>query len=281
MEILHRLNRFGQNKEIDKGTRRSLYYLKAIIQNPQPEEPALLASMGFKAEELLAYRNIILNPELKDPTTYTYGNRLRQYYGIDALLEVARKFKVDPMDNRGFISTWDTKRDTAAALNLSVPCLTNLYFFNENGQITLSADFRTHSAVSAWLTNTYGLRAIQELVCKEAGIPPGRLIVNSRWIAIDPNDAKTKAALETVQKQRTTPIQVNDPQGYFVCNTNGDTIVLEHFTSTGTKLGEYTGKTAESIKNMLRRDSAVSNPDHAVWIGMELMKAELSTNTKI
>src|SRR3989344_2783242 len=79
MEVMYRLNRFGKNIQIKKGVRRTLFNLDVHIENPAPEDHNLLREFNFDPNELLAYREDILKGELPEDTTYTYGNRMRQY----------------------------------------------------------------------------------------------------------------------------------------------------------------------------------------------------------
>ncbi len=275
MEVMYRLNRFGKNIQIAKGVRRTLFNLDVHIENPAPEREELLRKFNFDPNELQAYKEDMLLGELLEDTTYTYGNRMRKYFGVDALDEIVGRLIKDSLDRRLFISLWDTKNDMTSdtASDSSVPCLTDLYFVNLDGRLMLTANFRTHNAVSAWLLNLYGLRSIQEYVAKQAGLDTGKINVKSRWIGIDLDDGKVNSALELIEKHRKIRINVNDPRGYLVVGIRDGGIFAEHYSQNADKLKTYTGKTAMEIKDQLRQDSAISDPDHAMWIGHELARA--------
>ena len=276
MEVMFQINRFGKNTQIKKGVRRALYNLDVHIDDPSPEDSETLKRFKFDSKELNAYRESIIQGKIPEGTTYTYGNRLREYFGVDSLENVIKRLKNDPMDRRAFVSTWDNANDiiSASDSDSSVPCLTDLYFVNRDEKLMLTASFRTHSAVSGWFLNLYGLRRIQEYVSEQTGIEPGKINVKSRWIGIDPEDAKTNSALQLVDQYRRKHIDVNDPVGYFVIEALKGKIVAEHYSPTAQKLKTYTGSNAGEIKDQLRYDSAISNPDHGMWVGYELARAQ-------
>lgn len=282
-EVMYRLDRFGKNIQLKKGVRRVLFNLDVHIANPSSESEELLRKFNFDSKELWAYKKDMLKGELPENTTYSYGNRLRQYFGIDALDEVIKRLKADPLDRRCFISTWNTAKDLSAetSSDSSVPCLTDIYFVNLEGKLMLTSSFRTHNAVSAWLLNLYGLRAIQEYVAEKTNLQPGKINVKSRWIGIDPEEAKTNSALELIKKQRRIGINVNDPRGYFIVEARSGEIITEHYSPEAQKLTTYSGKTAKDIKDQLRQNSTISDPDHAIWLGYELAKAHLEIHKEL
>ena len=272
MDVIYRLDRFGKNLQLGKGTRRALYNLEVLIDDSSPESQQRLAEFGFSWNELKKYREQILDGKLPSEMSYSYGQRMRTYFGIDALEAVVSRFQKDKLDRRGFITMWDNKSDIISPndSDSSSPCLTNLYFANIDGSMLLTADFRTHNASSAWLLNAYGLRAIQEYVSEKTKIPIGRLNIKSRWIGIDPDDGKINKALELVKKYRKININVDDPQGYFVAEIRGDRIALDHYAPDGRKLKTYEGRDAIEVSSQLRQDAALSDPDHERWVGIQL-----------
>jgi thymidylate synthase len=283
MEVMYTLNRFGENIQLEKGVRRTLFNLDVHIENPEPEREDELRKFNFDPDGLRSYREDMLKGELPEGTSYNYGNRLREHFGIDSLEAIIERLKKDPLDRRLFISLWDNKEDINPAIegDSSVPCLTDLYFANNEGRLMLTANFRTHSAVSAWLMNLYGLRAIQEYVVNGVGLEAGKINVKSRWIGIDPNDGKVNSALDLVEKYRKKRLNVDDPRGYVVVSVQDNKIVAEHYSPNAEKLETYTGESAVEIKDQLRQDAAISNSDHNQWIGYELARAHLELHGEL
>ncbi len=277
MEVMYHIDRFGQNIELPKGLRRALFNLDVNIENPGFEPEERLKKFGFDPGELRAYQKDMLSPDLPDSVTYSYGHRLRAYWGLDALVKIAERLRSDTLDRHCHISLWDTKKDLSSKKgDSSSPCFTDAYFVKHpDGKLMMTSGFRTHNAVSAWLTNLYGLRAIQEFVAEKANIEPGQLNVRSRWIGIDPENSKTTAALALVNENRNIRLNLNDPKGHYEItpDTLTNEIVVLHYNSKGVLLEEIRRERAEDIKAEIRQRGGFSTFDHAVWFGMRLEKA--------
>jgi len=147
----------------------------------------------------------------------------------------------------------------------------SLYFRKFEGKLTVSATFRTHNALDAWLLNVYGLMAIQQWVADRVGLPPGALVVISHSLGLDPRELDR--ALLIIGKR---PFEVRlDPMGYFRITLDGEEIFVEHRFEDVT-LKEYRGKTAVSLQHQIARDEALSDLNHAMYLGRQLAKAELA-----
>ena len=283
MEVMHLLDRFGVNLELtgDKGKRRALFNLDVNVSNPTFEDEGNLKKFGYNPDELREYRETMINPQKQTDKTYTYGNRLREYFGIDALKVCGYRLKANPMDRHSLVSLWDTSKDLIhQGADSSSPCFTDAYFDLVNGNLMMTAHFRTHNAVSAWLTNLYGLRAIQEKVSEYSGIQPGQLNIRSRWIGIDPDNAKSIRAQKLIKENRKIPLEVNDPRGYFITEVRDNQIIVGHYSQRGILLREYAGN-PKDIKDELRLERAISDPDHAFWLGYNTAKAEFDITGKV
>ena len=279
MEVMYRIDRFGKNINIGaKGVRRALFNLDVNIIDSEVDVQRAV-EFGFCTDVAESYMAQILSGELPGDSDYSYGNRVRAYWGGDALDVVAKRLKANKDDRYSFISLWDTKRDLIDGK--SHPCLTDVYFANNDGRLMLSAGFRTHNAVSAYLYNLYALRALQEYVTEGSGIEQGQINIRSRFISIDPSDTSLDSKMNLIKERRRVPLQVNDPRGYFVANGSNGKITLDHYSPEGILIHKYEGDSASAIKNQLRRDVAVLEPDHAIWIGYNLARAEQELHGEI
>ena len=134
------------------------------------------------------------------------------------------------------MALWDTARDLT--VKEGRPCLVSLFFRQFEGKLTLSATFRTHNAMDAWLLNVYGLMAIQAWVAEQAGLRPGAIVVVSHSLGLDPKELD-RAMLIIGPR----PFKVRlDPMGYFRITLDGKEILVEHRFEDVT-LREYRGKT--------------------------------------
>jgi thymidylate synthase len=268
-EVLFLLHRFGRRVTVTKGDRLELQHVKVVVEKPEFEAEEELHEVNIAPGKLRRYQEDILRGELRPDETYNYGHRLRAYFGLDTLAACAERLKKDPEDRKSYVALWDTARDLT--VKEGRPCLVSLFFRQFEGKLTLSAAFRTHNAMDAWLLNVYGLMAIQAWVAREAGLVPGAIVVVSHSLGLDPKELDR--ALMIIGPR---PFKVNlDPMGYFRVTLDGKEILVEHRFEDVT-LKEYRGKTAVSLQHQISRDVAVSDLNHAIYLGRQLAKAEMA-----
>jgi thymidylate synthase len=269
LELLFCLTRFGRRVTLAKGERLELQNVKVVVEKPEPEPPGSLADHDLDPGRLEKYFAEFLVGELRPDEAYNYGHRLRRYFDLDAVEALAARLKKDPEDRKAYVTLWDNRRDLTA--KESRPCFVSVFVRKFEDKLTLTATFRTHNALDAWLLNFYGLMALQGAVAERAGLPPGAITVFSHSISIDPKELDRAL---TVVGKRTWQMHL-DPQGYFRVTLNGDEILVEHRFEDVT-LKEYRGKTAVAVQHQIARDLAVSDINHAMYVGRQLAKAELA-----
>jgi len=269
-QLIFKLVRFGRKVELKKGIRKELQNLKVIITDPISDPDDMLAEYDFSPEEFSRYRDEIMDGELPSLLEYTYGNRLRSYFGVDTLSLAAERLVSDPENRHQFISLWDTVvdfRDRKAN-----PCLVSLFFRVSEGRLGMTASYRTHNAIDAWLQNVHGLIRILDFVCERSELPKGALTVFSHSISLDPtNEIKYRKAL-SVAELRTHQLR-EDPHGFFRITLEEGRIVVRHLYNN-VMLKEYRSKHAERLQHDLVKDEAISDLNHALYIGRNLALAE-------
>lgn len=266
-EMLYLLTRFGHRVNLKKGDRLELQHVKVVVEKPRFEGEEQLRAAHLDPSRLRRYQEEILRGELRPDETYHYGHRLRSYFGLDTLAACAARLREDPEDRKSYITLWDTSQDLTAREGR--PCLVSLFFRRFEGRLTLSATFRTHNALDAYLLNLYGLMAIQTWVAGKAGLPPGPLVVVSHSLGLDPRELDR--AMMIIGKR---PFKVHlDPMGYFRVTLDEGEILVEHRFEDVT-LKEYRGKTALSLQHQIARDRALSDINHALYLGRQLARAE-------
>jgi thymidylate synthase len=268
-EVLYLLTRFGQRVALSKGERLELQHLKVVVENPVLEPEEQLEEVNLNSSKILDYQQDIISGNIRPDETYNYGHRLRTYFGQDNLAACAARLKRDPEDRKSYITLWDNSRDLGQGEGR--PCLVSLYFRKFEDKLTLSATFRTHNAMDAYPMNLYGLQAIQSWVAKEAGLVPGALVVISHSLGLDPKELDR--ALLIIGKR---PFKVRiDPMGYFRVTVDAGEIMVEHRFEDVT-LKEYRGRTAVSLQHQIAREVALSDINHAIYLGRQLAKAEMA-----
>ncbi|SMC22833.1 thymidylate synthase [Desulfacinum hydrothermale DSM 13146] len=272
LQLISVLHRFGRPVTLAKGKRRELQNVKVVVERPGPISSKDLDRFGLDPDRLGQYQQDILSPLLAGDETYTYGHRLRRYFGVDALTEAARRLVEDPQDRKAYVVLWDPRRDLTAPKGH--PCLVSLFFRTFQDALTLTATFRTHNALDAWLVNFYGLMAILDFVASKTGIPPGPITVVSHSISLDESQMD-RAALIAAQR----PFGYReDPMGYFRISLDRDAIVVEHRHGDIT-LKEYRHPKASKLQHEIARDGALSDINHALYLGRQLERAEWCLRT--
>jgi len=268
-ELIFRLVRFGHLTHLRKGDRQELANVRVVIREPKPDSEDELREFGFALDDLLQYQQDMLVAPLPDDQTYTYGNRIREYFGFDALDRFAEQLRENPQDRDCYLALWDSRSDIDAD---DAPCLVSLFFRVYDEQLTLTACYRTHNALDAWLKNVYGLMKAQEIVSKASGIDPGPLTIISHSISIDPS--KYDLACR-VANSKSFDLDI-DPNGQFMVSIDREAgeIVVEHISNDGYLLHEYRSAKAERLQHELARDCALSDINHALYLGRQLAEAE-------
>ncbi len=294
-ELLYLLSRFGRQVTLKKGDRLELQNVKVVVEKPEFEKIEKLLSYNIDPKRLKRYQADIIRAdfwtdetqlrgqitlplpedapvvELRPDVSYSYSHRIRQQFGIDGLVECALRLQNDPEDRKAYFSLWDNRKDLKAISGH--PCFVSLFFRKFEERLTLTATFRTHNAIDGWLLNCYGLMAIQKWVADRVRMLTGAITVISHSISIDPRELDR--AMAVVGKRSRSKVFRLDPMGYFRVTLDGKEILLEHRFGDVT-LKEYRGKTAISLQYKIARDVALSDINHAIYLGRQLAKAEMA-----
>lgn len=315
-ELVVRAVRFGRPVTLANGPRLELLGVKAVITAPALDSRHALERYGFQLEELLDYAAGMLRPGLPEDTSYTYGNRLRAHFRggsgpLDTLEAAIDRLRADPETRRAYVSLWDNSLDLAGeggearaasaqegsewagepSEEAGSPCLTTLFFRKAGDALSLTATYRAHNLLTAWLRNVYGLMAIQRHVAERCDIEIGPIAVISHSLGIDPSSPRfqlARALDEGWRRDDDTDHDTGkrslreDPNGYFVVSVDERErrIVAEHRFG-GVLVKRYSGTRADALAGEIGGDMAVSLVSHALWLGRELARHEaiLSAST--
>ncbi len=281
-EVVCRLYHFGIPVELKKGRRKELLNMKVVVNSSEPDGNKTLEEYGFSYEHFRTYQEKIISSDKPEDLAYSYGNRIRGYYkNVDFLDITVERLKKDIQDRHCYFSLWDSSKDTLKGLRKegsnSAPCLASLYFRVYQGKLCLTACFRTHNGMDAWLENLYGLRALQRYVCdKLPSVERGEITVISHSISISHDDLERAGK---IAKERHFTFS-HDPHGQIIVSVEGEEIILQHSSPEGMLIKEYRSKKAEKIQHDLVRDMAIGNINHALYVGKLLAIAEQAIKEK-
>ena len=298
-ELVFRLMRYGVPM-IASGTKQrlELQNMKVVITAPQPEDPSDLAAYGFRDAEFTSYQSQVLSPDLPEGLAYSYGNRLRAYWRdphgglLDSLAQCAARLQADPTSRGAYLALWDNGYDLIAPDHQSTPCLVSLFFRTFQDKLTLTACFRAHNTMSAWLKNVYGLMAARDWVAQRAGLEPGAITVISHSISIDPTSVERLELARAIAaakpddslKDRRSGKRVlrDDPNGYFTFTLDpvaGE--IIADLKADGETVTRYRGRTASAIEDQIARDEAITVLSHALYVGRQLTLLEMQLKARL
>lgn len=273
--ILKHIMRFGVEKKTDYGVKeKEILNLAAVIYNEDPKNLGFAPYFTFTAEEFAKYAPQILNPEPIEGVSYTYGERLRNYHGIDQIKEgIIEKLKESINSRRTVACTWDVEKDIK---HQQPPCINLVQGLVQNNLFHMTVYIRSNDMFKAWPQNALALRQLQGIIAQEIKTELGGLTTISASAHIYEQDFEK--ANEIIKKYGSALSCVWDPRGNFVIGLDKEKkeIIASHCSPDGVKIAEYRGKTAQEIYHQLDSDLAVSQISHAFDLGEELYKAEVA-----
>lgn len=278
-EVVFRLVRFGYLTKLRKGERLELQNVRVVVESPVEDAEEQLAAFGFSLAHFRDYGRRMLDAVRPADLPYTYGNRIRGHfrYGgepVDSLAIAGERLRNDAESRHAYVATWDNSLDLPTGKRC--PCLVSLFFRRFEERLTLTACFRTHNAMDAWLENVYGLMSLQREVANRAGMEPGPVTVISHSISVDAALLdKARMVADEYKRAGAWKELRFDPNGSFAITIDkaAGELIVEH-SYQGMAIAQYRGKSAEEIERQLVRDAALSQVSHALYLGRELARKE-------
>lgn len=208
----------------------------------------------------------------REGVKYTYGQRLRSWFGADQIELVIEKLIKEVDAASAVMNLWDVKDH----LSGGSPCLNHIWVRVNGYKLMLTATFRSNDMYSAWPANAMGLRALQFHIIDEINrrvglcLEAGPLITHSESAHIYDNCFRECDSLRAKVKSRPT---FSDPAGNFIIVVDGDTVKATWTTpTTGATVKVYRGPAFKVLKEIVA-DIPYLEPGHAAYIGFELAKA--------
>ncbi|MEA5617232.1 thymidylate synthase [Cronbergia sp. UHCC 0137] len=283
VKIIHRIKTTGTIRPTGyDGKWQELIDLMAVVTDEPDDfyfpEPNYLPIDRSFLEEYVS--QILDDAPNREGLKYTYGQRLRSWFGRDQIQHVIDKLIVDIDSARAVMSLWDASQDN----NDNPPCLNHIWVRIVENELSLTATFRSNDMFSAWPANAMGLRALQRYIYdsivknSDHNLKMGSLITISQSAHI--YDDCWENAENAIKSQYTKICQKRnyfDPAGSFVIYIQDDSIIVEHTTpGSGEVVNCYSGKSATSIYRQIAADCPGLEVDHALYLGAELQKAEIA-----
>lgn len=287
VKIIHRIKTTGTIRPTGyDGKWQELIDLMAIVTD-EPEdfyfpEPNYLPIDRSFLEEYIS--QILDDSPYREGVKYTYGQRLRSWFGKDQIQQVINKLGNDIDSARAVMSLWDASKDD----NDSPPCLNHIWVRIVDHQLSLTATFRSNDMFSAWPANAMGLRALQKHICDtinqnyDHNLQIGPLITISQSAHIyDDCFENVENVIQSQYNKICQQRDYTDPSGSFVIYIQDGIIIVEHTTpGSGEVVNCYSGKSASQLSRKIVTDCPGLEVEHGIYLGAELQKAEIALSSQ-
>lgn len=286
VKILHRIRTTGIARPTAyDGQWQELINLMAIVTDEPPEiefpEPNYLPCDRTFIQDYVG--QILDDAQPQEGVKYTYGQRLRSWFGRDQIQQVIDHLVASPDSARAVMSLWDPQDYDAGS---SPPCLNHIWVRISGNDLSLTATFRSNDMFSAWPANAIGLRVLQQHLCdaiatrRNQPLTLGPLITISQSAHIyddcwENADQVIRSHYPRIGQNR----NFADPSGSFVVSLLANEIVVEQMTpGSGEVVACYSGKSAKQLYQQIAQASPSLDVEHALYLGTELQKAEFALN---
>lgn len=292
LNAIDRIIRYGNIKNTEYGNmQRELQNVNWNITNEDLESPFIpglpeevLKIIGLNQESLNQYKETLLNINIPEGTSYTYGARLGNYGAnhfnqVDFIIE---KLKESMITRRAIATTIMPEFDSGQK---SPPCLSLVQVLSDtDGKLNFFATFRSHDLFKAAIPNAYGLLNLQEFICENVGMERGILSINSISAHIYEEDWENAMNILKCQKWEDIKTRFDenediDERGIVKVSIEEGEIVLELSDFSGDQVFKISSKSGRELAMKLAKLHLLSKTDHYVDITIELTKAEVCLNT--
>ncbi|WP_457620330.1 thymidylate synthase [Methanopyrus sp.] len=165
---------YGEKVERERGSVKEIRGLVAHLEPSGPESFEVPNDYPLDERSVRAYEDQLLDPELRG-FEYTYGHRLRRYFGLDQVEKLSERLSASRNTRRTVAVTWDPHRDLDEE---EVPCLIALQLQSDGDDgLELHAFYRSWDVGKALVANMIALRRLQEHVAERVGLEPTTLTV--------------------------------------------------------------------------------------------------------
>ncbi|BAT55174.1 thymidylate synthase [Nostoc sp. NIES-3756] len=280
VKIIHRIKTTGTIRPTGyDGQWQELIDLMAVITDEPadfyfPEPNYLPIDRNFLQEYI---SQILDDAPYREGLKYTYGQRLRSWFGRDQIEQVIHKLIGEIDAASAVMSLWDVKDHEKGGS----PCLNHIWLRVVDNELSLTATLRSNDMFAAWPANAMGLRALQQYIrdkiadISKYDLKMGPLITISQSAHIyddtwENADRLIANQYAVILKQR----NYDDPSGNFLIEVDNLEIVVTQTTSgSGEVVKSYRGKNPLNLLREICAASPAIQPEHAGYLGLELQKA--------
>ena len=256
---------------------------------------------------------ILDDADYREGVKYTYGQRLRSWFGQDQIEQVISKLVKEIDSASAVMSLWDSgsashnwiiklghERPLPLCYMFSAverfgrekgdsdhnhggsPCLNHIWVRVVDNELSLTATFRSNDMFSAWPANAMGLRALQWYIRNEIAsqseydLTMGPLITISQSAHIYDDCWENVEQLINNQYQSIINQEFrsySDPTGNFLVETDGNNITVSQLTPNGEFVGKWEGKNPLKLIRQIVTDCPSIQSSHIGYLAREIERA--------
>ena len=287
VKIIHRIKTTGTIRPTGyDGQWQELIDLMAVVSNEPPgfyfPEPNYLPCDRAFIQEYIS--QILEDAPQQEGVKYTYGQRLRSWFGRDQIEQVIEKLIGEIDAASAVMSLWDVQDHDKGGS----PCLNHIWVRVVDNELSLTATLRSNDMFAAWPANAMGLRALQQYIRDAIAkrsrydLQMGPLMTVSQSAHI--YDDTWENADKLIQTQYAKICQQRnfaDPSGNFAISVQNGQILVEQMTpGSGEVVNHYSGRSASQLYRQIASNCPSLQVDHAMYLGTELQKAEIVVSTQ-
>ncbi len=225
---------------------------------------------------------ILEDATYREGVKYTYGQRLRSWFGKDQIAQVITKLINEIDAASAVMSLWDADDHEKGGS----PCLNHIWVRIIEDELSLTATFRSNDMFGAWPANAMGLRKLQTHIRKEVMKGIKKTLVDGPLITISQSAHIYDDSWEVVDRVidnhyfkqlRKAPLE--DDCGNFIIEILGVSISVTHTDNVGEFINQYQGKSPLRLIRDIAYNIPNIKPVHLGYLGVELEKAANSIRT--
>lgn len=279
IDILKNIMAFGKIKSSQYGEKqKELVDLITIIESEDAENFYLPGYLLLTEKQISDYIPTITTAKSIEGSKYTYGQRLRNYGGIDQIQGIIDLIAKTAYSRRGVASTWNVELDRASE---NPPCLDLFQILVQGNRASLTVYIRSNDMFLGWPENAFGILALRDLIVQEVNKKnPGLNLEKGPVITISASAHIYERNWEEAKKilKENSQLQCSwDPRGNFVINVAGGFIDVYN-TADPINLKWQGGNAHELLDQLI---FYVSQIPHAAYLGRELTKAEFALKSNL
>ena len=285
-QLIPRIRKHGVIRATHHGGQlQELIDLVVVIKNQKSEE--VPDSIPLSKEDVAGYiHQMVEDQEYKEGVKYTYGQRIRSWFGNDQLEKVVEKLQGEIDSASAVISLWDSGGNRVGRNpgdsdhdHSGSPCLNHIWFryIPEKG-LTMTAIFRSNDMFSAWLANAYGLRKLQEIVGERIGMDLGELVIISESAHIYDDCFEEADKLASISNDS----KFSDPVGNFLISWKNESVKIKQVSIDGEWVDDYSAnlntqywkihKPIKRVTDEIIKKNPTIQPSHIAYLTRELYR---------